>query len=51
MRHQVFLIARIKPHGKPLSETRYRCVGAFHHRWCYGHLELMAGTRYITLIK
>ena len=51
LKHQVFLIARITPHGRPLSETRCRCVGAFHHWCCYGHLALKAGTRYITLIK
>lgn len=50
-RHQVFLIARVTPHGKPLGETRYRCIAAFHHQWCYGRLPLRAATRFITLIK
>jgi hypothetical protein len=50
-RHQVFLIARVAPHGKPLGETRYRCIAALHHQWCYGRLPLQAATRFITLIK
>jgi hypothetical protein len=50
-RHQVFLIARVAPHGKPLGETRYRCIAALHHQMCFGHLPLQAATRFITLIK
>ena len=50
-RHQVYIIARITPHGKPLGETRYRCIAALHHQWCYGRLPLRAATRCITLIK
>ena len=50
-RHQVYLIARVTPHGKPLGETRYRCIAALHHQWCYGRLPLRAATRFITLIK
>lgn len=50
-RHQVYLIARVTPHGKPLGETRYRCIAALHHQWCYGRLPLQAATRFINLIK
>ena len=50
-RYQVYLIARVTPHGKPLGETRYRCIAAFHHPWCYGRLPLRAATRFFTLIK
>ena len=54
-RHQVYLIARVlsrvAPHGKPLDKTRYRCIAALHHQWCYGRLPLWATTRFITLIK
>ena len=50
-RHQVFLIARVTPYSKPLGETRYRCVAALHHQWCYGRLPLNAATRFFTLIK
>ena len=50
-RHQAYLIARVTPHGKPLDETRYRCIAALHDQWCYGRLPLKATTRFITLIK
>ena len=50
-RHQVYLISRVAPHGKPLGETRYRCIAALHHQWCSGSLPLRAATRFITLIK
>src|SRR5882757_4769909 len=48
---QRHLIARITPHGKPLGETRYRCIAAFHHQRCCGRLPLNAATRCITLMK
>lgn len=50
-RHQVFLIARVVPHNSPQGEARYRCVGAFHHQWCYGRLPLRATHRLLTLFK
>ena len=49
--HHIYLIARVTPHGKPLGETRYRCIAALHHQWCYGRLPPRATTRFITLIK
>lgn len=48
---QIYLIARITPQGKPLSETKYRCIAALQHEWCYGRLPLEAAARFITLIK
>ncbi|KAJ7742508.1 hypothetical protein DFH07DRAFT_836669 [Mycena maculata] len=48
-RHQVFMVARVALRGA--TTTRYRCVGAFHHQWCYGRLPLKAARRFITLIK
>ena len=52
-RHQVFLIARVKSkaHGETLAETRYRCIAALHHQWCYGRLPLRAARRFLTLAK
>ncbi|KAE9403599.1 hypothetical protein BT96DRAFT_814672, partial [Gymnopus androsaceus JB14] len=29
----------------------YRCLGAYHHQWCYGSLPLRAADRFITLVK
>ncbi|KAJ7667919.1 hypothetical protein DFH06DRAFT_1183916 [Mycena polygramma] len=48
-RHQVFVVARVAARGT--SDPRYRCVGAYHHQWCYGRLPLKAARRFITLIK
>ena len=50
-RHQVYLIARITPHGEPPGETKYRCIAALHHQCCYGRMPLRAATRFFTLIK
>ncbi|KAJ3504997.1 hypothetical protein NLJ89_g7647 [Agrocybe chaxingu] len=49
-KHQVFLIARIVPDGKP-SEARYCCIAALHHQWTYGCLALKAVARFIALVK
>lgn len=48
-RHQIFLIARIIPHGH--TDAKYRCIGAFHSQWCFGTLPLKATLRFLTLIK
>lgn len=48
-RHQVFLIARIIPHGQ--TDPKYRCIGAYHYQWCFGTLPLKATLRFLTLIK
>lgn len=46
-RHQVFLIARVRPkHAKPT----YRCVAAFHHQWCFGTIPLRAMYRFLRLV-
>ena len=51
-RHQVFIIARIRPHGTPSAHPgNRRCIAAFHHQWCYGHLPLTAARRFITLVS
>ncbi|KAJ7638714.1 hypothetical protein FB45DRAFT_1023481 [Roridomyces roridus] len=47
-RHQIFIVARVATRD---SAARYRCVGAYHHQWCYGRLPLKAARRFITLIK
>ena len=47
-RHQAFLIARVRPSdGSP----RYRCIGCFHHQWCYGHEAIGALSRFLLLIE
>ncbi|KAJ7699973.1 hypothetical protein B0H17DRAFT_271998 [Mycena rosella] len=48
-RHQVFIVARVVARNETVP--RYRCVGAYHHQWCYGRLPLMATKRFFTLIK
>ncbi|KAJ7499023.1 hypothetical protein FB451DRAFT_1016034 [Mycena latifolia] len=48
-RHQIFIVARVTAHNA--KTPRYRCVGAYHHQWCYGRLPLMATRRFISLIK
>ncbi|EDR04956.1 uncharacterized protein LACBIDRAFT_330180 [Laccaria bicolor S238N-H82] len=52
-RHQAFLIARVKSkaHGETPAETRYRCIAALHHQWCYGRLPVKAARRFLTLVK
>ncbi len=51
-RHQVFLIARVRPHGVPPDHPgNRRCIAAFHHQWCYGTLPLRAMRRLISLIS
>lgn len=47
-RHQVFIIARVLTAD---GEKHYRCVGAFHHQWCYETLPISAAARLLTLIK
>ncbi|KAJ7276309.1 hypothetical protein B0H12DRAFT_1005119 [Mycena haematopus] len=48
-RHQIFLVARVAM--RSIAEPRYRCLGAYHHQWCYGRLPLIAARRFLTLIK
>ncbi|KAJ7179228.1 hypothetical protein C8R46DRAFT_1187614 [Mycena filopes] len=48
-RHQIFIVARVAAHGT--TAARYRCVGAYHHQWCYGRLPLIAARRFLTLVK
>ncbi|KAI0062155.1 hypothetical protein BV25DRAFT_1772067, partial [Artomyces pyxidatus] len=50
-RHQVFVIARIRPHGDASTPPKYRCIAAFHHQWCYGSLPVRATHRFISLAK
>ena len=51
-RHQVFLIARVRPHGSPPDHPgRRRCIAACHHQWCYASLPLAATRRLVTLLK
>jgi hypothetical protein len=50
-RHQVFLIARVVPHGSTTGQAYYRCIAAHHHQWCYGSLPLRATRRFLTLIQ
>ena len=47
-RHQAFIIALVRT---AQGKKHYRCVGAFHHQWCYGNLPLLAAYRFLTLIK
>ncbi|KAJ3535280.1 hypothetical protein NMY22_g6559 [Coprinellus aureogranulatus] len=48
-RHQLFLIARVRP--RPGERKEYRCVAAFHHQWCYGRLPLRCVSRFRHLAK
>ncbi|THU86830.1 hypothetical protein K435DRAFT_617037, partial [Dendrothele bispora CBS 962.96] len=50
-RHQVFVIARLIPHGSTTARPYYRCIGAYHHQWCYGTLPLAATRRFLALIQ
>lgn len=51
-RHQVFLIARVRPHGTSLNQPgKYRCIAALHHQWCYGSLPLRAMRRLVSLVS
>lgn len=50
-RHQLFIIARLRPHGAPDSPPMYRCVAAHHHQWNYGRRALRAVRRVLTLVK
>lgn len=50
-RHQAFIIARVVPHGDPAGKPLYRCIGAFHHQWCYGSLPVKATRRFMTLVQ
>ncbi|OCH95882.1 hypothetical protein OBBRIDRAFT_443128 [Obba rivulosa] len=51
-RHQVFVIARIRPHGSlHNAEPKYRCIAALHRQWCYGRDPLEAMRRFLTLVK
>lgn len=48
-RHQVYLIARIRPHGSTVP--RYRCIAGYHHQWCFDLSPIRAARRCITAIK
>ncbi|TFK83185.1 hypothetical protein K466DRAFT_458492, partial [Polyporus arcularius HHB13444] len=51
-RHQVLLIARVRPHGAPPDHPgNRRCIAAFHHQWCKGSSPLIAMRRLVTLIQ
>ncbi|THU99710.1 hypothetical protein K435DRAFT_751721 [Dendrothele bispora CBS 962.96] len=50
-KHQVFIIARLIPHGSTTGKPYYRCIAARHHQWCHGYLALAATHRFLTLIK
>lgn len=51
-RHQLFIIARLRPYGAAEnSPPLYRCVAAFHSQWLYGCLALRSARRILTLIK
>ncbi|THU86844.1 hypothetical protein K435DRAFT_731241, partial [Dendrothele bispora CBS 962.96] len=50
-RQQVFMIARLIPHGSTTGRPYYRCIGAYHHQWCYGTLPLAATHRFLALIQ
>ncbi|KAI0043324.1 hypothetical protein FA95DRAFT_1563448 [Auriscalpium vulgare] len=50
MRHQAFVVARVRPHGDATLPPKYRCIAAFHHQWCYGSLPLRAALRFLALL-
>ncbi|KAJ8514832.1 hypothetical protein ONZ45_g7663 [Pleurotus djamor] len=50
-RHQVFLIAKVIPHGPLDAKPNYRSLGGYHHQWCYGRLPLKATRRFINLVS
>ncbi|KAF7313712.1 hypothetical protein HMN09_00528100 [Mycena chlorophos] len=47
-RHQIFIVAKVITQD---LVTRYRCVGAYHHQWCYGRLPLRGARRFLDLLK
>ncbi|KAH9921523.1 uncharacterized protein BXZ73DRAFT_104409 [Epithele typhae] len=51
-RHQVYLIARVRPHGAPAGHPgNRRCIAGFHHQWCYGSIPLGATRRFLDLLR
>ncbi|KAJ7146263.1 hypothetical protein C8R44DRAFT_10800 [Mycena epipterygia] len=48
-RHQIFIVARVVPQGSTVA--RYRCVGAYHHQWCYGDIPLEQLRKFLYLIQ
>ncbi|THU91322.1 hypothetical protein K435DRAFT_727395 [Dendrothele bispora CBS 962.96] len=49
--HQVFIIARLIPHGSTTGKPYYHCIGARYHLSCDEILPLAATRRFLTLIK
>ena len=51
-RHQVFLIARIRPHSPHSNEepARHRCVAAFDHESCSGYDAVLGAHRFLTTL-
>lgn len=49
--HQIFVVARVVPHGSTDDRPFYRCIAAYNHKWCYGRLPLKATRRFLTLAK
>ncbi|KAI0364965.1 hypothetical protein BV20DRAFT_955257 [Pilatotrama ljubarskyi] len=47
-RLQVFVVARISIRT---GVSRYKCVAAYHHQWCFGTLPLRALHRFFTLVR
>ncbi|KAF5336256.1 hypothetical protein D9758_016062 [Tetrapyrgos nigripes] len=50
-RHQVFVIARLVPHGSTTGQAFYRCIAAHHHQFCYGSLPLRGVNRFLALLR
>ncbi|KAJ8519328.1 hypothetical protein ONZ45_g3712 [Pleurotus djamor] len=50
-RHQVYLIAKVIPHGSTDDRALYRSMGGFHDQWCYGRLAVRASRRFVDLVN
>ncbi|EMD41070.1 hypothetical protein CERSUDRAFT_121640 [Gelatoporia subvermispora B] len=51
-RHQVFVIARVRPRGAAHdSGIKYRCIAALHHQWCSDTDPLEATRSFFDLVK
>ena len=48
-RHQFFAIARVRRPQQP--QSKYECVVAVHHQWCYGVGPLLAVSRFVALLQ
>ncbi|KAJ8472359.1 hypothetical protein ONZ45_g16678 [Pleurotus djamor] len=49
--HQVYLIAKVVPHGSTDGKPQYQSLGGFHNQWCLARLPVQATRRFIDLVN